>query len=63
MLDCWKDDPDDRPTFAQLASTLEQMMMTADTPYYDFSQVDESEPFYSDVAASTSKTVELETNL
>ena len=62
MLDCWKDDPDDRPTFAQLTSTLEQMM-TADTPYYDFSQVDESEPFYSDVAASTSKTVELETNL
>jgi len=62
MLDCWKDDPVDRPTFSQLISTLEQMM-TADTPYYDFSQVDESEPFYSDVAASTSKTVELETNL
>ena len=62
MLDCWKDDPVDRPTFSQLIPTLEQMM-TADTPYYDFSQVDESEPFYSDVAASTSKTVELETNL
>ena len=62
MLDCWKDDPVDRPTFSKLISTLEQMM-TADTPYYDFSQVDESEPFYSDVAASTSKTVELETNL
>jgi len=62
MLDCWKDDPVDRPTFSQLISTLEQMM-TVDTPYYDFSQVDESEPFYSNAAADTSKTEELETNL
>jgi len=38
MLDCWKHDPDKRPTFAQLISTLEKMM-TADTPYYDINNL------------------------
>jgi len=61
MLDCWKDDPDERPTFAQLVSTLEEML-ESDTPYYHFPQLDESQPCYSSEAVSTSKTVELETN-
>ena len=34
MSDCWRDNPDDRPTFEQLISTLEEMM-TRDTPYFD----------------------------
>lgn len=62
MLDCWKDDPDERPPFAQLISTLEKMM-TADTPYYDFSQLDETEPCYSNAFANTSKTVEPDTKI
>jgi len=61
MLDCWKEDPDERPTFAQLVSTLEEML-ESDTPYYHFPQLDESQPCYSSEAVSTSKTVELETN-
>ena len=62
MLDCWKEDPDERPTFAQLIATLEEMM-TTDTPYYDFNLVDEKEPYYDDAFPSTSKTVELETRM
>ena len=62
MLDCWKEDPDERPTFTELIATLEEMM-TADTPYSDFSLVDEKETYYDDAFASTSKTVELETHM
>ena len=60
MLDCWKHDPNERPTFAQLILTLERMM-TVDTPYYDFSNLDETEPYYSNVVDSTSETEELDT--
>ena len=35
--------------------------MTADTPYYDFNNLDETEPCYSNVVASTSETEELDT--
>ena len=62
MLDCWEGNPDERPTFAQLISTLERMM-TVDAPYYDFNQLDEREPCYSSAAESTSKTFEQETEL
>ena len=62
MLDCWKHNLDERPTFAQLISTLEKMM-TADTPYYDFSNLEETEPCYSETAASTSETEELDTKM
>jgi len=59
MLGCWKHDPDERPTFAHLISTLERMM-TADTPYYDFNNLDETEQCYSNVVASTGETEELD---
>ncbi len=45
MSDCWKEMPDERPTFEQLIGTLEQMM-TKDTPYADFKKLDENEPYY-----------------
>ena len=45
MLDCWKEEPDERPTFKQLIVQLEQMM-TTDTPYFDFEKLDESEAYY-----------------
>jgi len=35
--------------------------MTVDTPYYDFSNLDETEPYYSNVVDSTSETEELDT--
>ena len=63
MMDCLKDDPNKRPTFSQLIPILEEMM-TVDTPYYDFTLLDESQACYSVAsAATTSKTVTLETQL
>ena len=35
MLDCWKEEPDERPSFEQLISALETMM-EKDTPYFDW---------------------------
>ena len=34
MLDCWKADPEERPSFEQLLTRMEEMM-TRDTPYFD----------------------------
>ena len=63
MMDCWKDDPNGRPSFSQLILILEEMM-TVDTPYYDFTLLDESQACYSVTsAATTSKTVTPETQL
>ena len=65
MMDCWKDDPNERPSFSQLILILEEMM-TVDTPYYDFTLLDESQACYnvaSAASATTSKTVALETQL
>ena len=57
MLDCWRDDPNERPSFTEMIPTLEQMM-TADTPYYDFTLLDESQECYSDQRPSTSETLD-----
>lgn len=63
MMDCWKDDPNERPSFSQLILILEEMM-TVDTPYYDFTLLDVSQACYSVAsAATTSKTVTPETQL
>ena len=63
MMDCWKDDPIERPSFSQLILILEEMM-TVDTPYYDFTLLDESQACYNvAAAATTSKTVTRETQL
>ena len=37
MLDCWKADPEERPSFEQLLTRMEEMM-TRDAPYFDFSK-------------------------
>ncbi|XP_078357420.1 uncharacterized protein LOC144642321 isoform X2 [Oculina patagonica] len=47
MLDCWKLDPDERPSFEQLISILETMM-TEDTPYHDFNKHDEAKACYNE---------------
>ena len=62
MLDCWNDDPNERPSFSEMIPTLEQMM-TADTPYYDFTLLDESQECYNDQCPSTSKTGGYDTRL
>ncbi|XP_073246813.1 platelet-derived growth factor receptor beta-like [Porites lutea] len=57
MLDCWRDDPNERPAFSEMIPTLEQMM-TADTPYYDFTLLDESQECYNDQCPSTNETLD-----
>jgi len=57
MLDCWQDDPTRRPTFEQIMASLE-VMLTRDTPYFDFNQLDESHSYYN-VASSFSCATEM----
>lgn len=45
VLDCWKEDPRERPTFDQAARTLETMMMVGNT-YLNLDLVDESKAYY-----------------
>ncbi len=54
MSDCWKEVPDERPTFEQLIGTLEQMM-SKDTPYADFEKLDVNEPYYKVEGSSSSE--------
>ena len=54
MLDCWKEVPDERPTFEQLIVQLEQMM-TTDTPYFDFEELDESEAYYNEAVSDSNE--------
>ncbi|XP_078379543.1 uncharacterized protein LOC144662575 [Oculina patagonica] len=45
VLDCWKDEPGERPTFESVTRSLEQMMQE-DTPYLDFESLDELKAYY-----------------
>ena len=42
MLDCWRVDPEERPSFEQLTTRIEEMM-TRDTPYFDLNEDYESD--------------------
>ena len=42
MLDCWRVDPEERPSFEQLTIRIEEMM-TRDTPYFDLNEDHESD--------------------
>jgi len=55
MSDCWKEVPDERPTFEQLIVQLEEMM-TKDTPYFDFEKLDETEAYYNEAFSSSNET-------
>ena len=46
MLDCWKQDRDERPSFQELFERLEQLMLQ-EVDYFDFNKVDESKDYYS----------------
>ena len=42
MLDCWRVDPEERPSFERLITRIEEMM-TRDTPYFDLNEDYESD--------------------
>ena len=45
VLDCWREDPRERPTFDQATKILEKMMMVGNT-YLNLDLVDESKAYY-----------------
>ena len=55
MSDCWKEVPDERPTFEQLIVQLEKMM-TKDTPYFYFEKLDETEAYYNEAFFNSNET-------
>ena len=62
MSDCWKEEPDERPSFEQLISTLEQMM-TKSNDYYDFDKLDETQPYYMEADSDSDESGSLDTRL
>ncbi|XP_068752084.1 proto-oncogene tyrosine-protein kinase receptor Ret-like [Montipora capricornis] len=47
VSECWKEEPSKRPTFDQVSTSLEKMLMEG-TPYLDFELLDESKEYYSE---------------
>ena len=45
MLDCWKQDLNERPSFQELFGRLERLMHQ-EVEYFDFDKVDESKDYY-----------------
>ena len=45
ILDCWRQDQDERPSFQELVERLEQLMLQ-EVEYFDFDKVDESKDYY-----------------
>ncbi|KAJ7385101.1 hypothetical protein OS493_017469 [Desmophyllum pertusum] len=45
ILDCWRQDQDERPSFQELVEKLEQLMLQ-EVEYFDFDKVDESKDYY-----------------
>ena len=60
MSDCWKEEPDERPSFQQLISKFEAMMTNA-TDYYDFDKLDEA--YYNEAYSDSDETDSLDTKL
>ena len=53
MRRCWADNPDTRPSFAELCQELEAWMQR-EVPYLDMDQLDENQPYYDASAVSLS---------
>ena len=45
MMDCWKQNPDERPSFQELFENLEQLMLQ-EVEYFEFYNLDESKDYY-----------------
>ena len=45
MTDCWKQDPDERPSFEELVGRVEQVLLQ-EAEYFDLDKVDESKDYY-----------------
>ena len=45
MMDCWKQNPDERPSFLELVEKLERTM-TEQVEYLDLKQLDETKVYY-----------------
>ena len=45
MTDCWKQNPDERPSFKELVEMLENLMLQ-DVEYFDFTSLDETKDYY-----------------
>ena len=45
MMECWKQNPDERPSFQQLVERLERTM-TEQVEYLDLKQLDETKAYY-----------------
>ena len=48
-MECWNENPTERPTFEQVTKLLEKMLMK-DTPYFVPEQLDESKAYYNEMA-------------
>lgn len=48
MLECWKEEPSERPTFDDITTSLEKMLMI-DAPYLDLELLDESKAYYNEI--------------
>ena len=45
MTNCWKQDPDERPSFQELVEDLEKLLLQ-ETEYFEFDKLDESKEYY-----------------
>ena len=45
MMDCWKQNPDERPSFRELVERLERTM-TEQVEYLDLKQLDVTKAYY-----------------
>ena len=45
MMECWKQNPDERPSFQELVGRLERTM-TEQVEYLDLKQLDETKAYY-----------------
>ena len=56
MTDCWKKDPDERPSFKELVGRVEQMLLQ-EVEYLDLNKIYESKDYY---RVQESKTAEID---
>ena len=55
ILDCWKTNRDERPSFQELVKSLEELMLQ-EVDYFDFNNVDESKDYYQVQESKTEET-------